>query len=157
MNDPVRESWPVAELDPVRRLRVLADVMPWLTVAERVIPAPFEAVWDIASDLENELPRLEGGYVRSLRITRAEGERLEALVHGPVGIRDTFAIVLRRGWCWMEGRVLCAAMAATPAEEGTRFAWAAGLRLPGGGLLHPFTRRALDRTLQRLERHVLER
>ena len=93
-----------------------------------------------------------------------DGERLRAIVgyggarvHGPVGIRDTFVIVLCPGWCWMGGRVLRAAMAATPVEDGTRLAWAAGSRLPGGGLLHPFTRRALDRALQRLQRHVLER
>ena len=79
MNRPTEghdgSSWPVAKLDPVRRLRALAAGTPGGVVAEGIIPAPFEAVWEIASDLENEVPRSEW-HVRSLRITSREGDRL---------------------------------------------------------------------------------
>lgn len=146
-------SWPVAELDPVRRLRALAAGTPGAAVAEGVIPAPFEAVWEIASDLECEVPRSEW-HVRSLRITHQEGDRLEALVYSLAGVRDRFDIVLRPGWCWMQGRLLLAGMAATPVEGGTLFAFAAGLRVPGSGVLQPVLRRGAARSLRRLTRRL---
>lgn len=153
MNEPTNNSWPVAELDPVRRLRAFTAGMPGAVVVEEVIPASFEAVWEIASDLENEVPRSEW-HVRSLRITHADGDRLEALVHGIMGVHDGFAIVLRPGWCWMQGRLLLAGMAATPVEGGTLFAFATGLRVPGAGFLRPVLRRAADRSLRRLTQRV---
>lgn len=155
MNEPRNISWPVAELDSVRRLHVMAAAIPGAVVVETVIPASFDAVWAVASDLEHETPRL-GWWVQSLRITHADGDRLEALIHGPVGIRDHFAAVLRPGWCWMQGRVLCVGMAAVPVLGGTLFAGAAGLRVPGGGAFRPLARRDLDRALHRLARHVSE-
>lgn len=154
MNEPMKNVWPVAELDPVRRLRALTAGIPGAVVVETVIPAPFEAVWGIASDLENEVPRSEWWHIRSLRIIRRDGDRLEALVHGRVGIRDRFAIVLRPGWCWMQGRMLCAGMAATPVPGGTLFAYAAGLRIPGAGVLRPVLRRGANRSLRHLARRV---
>lgn len=152
-----RQDWPVAELDPVRRLHIMAAAIPGVQVLEREMPLPFAAVWAVASDLEHELPGLGGGWVSSFRYLTIDGERREALVHGPVGIRDRFRIVLRPGWCWMDGRVLAAGMAAVPSGTGTRFAWASGVRLPGTRLLRPVTRRALARTLTGLERRVRER
>ncbi len=151
-----RHSWPVAELDPVRRLRVLASTIPGLCLVERTIPAPFDDVWSMASDLEYELPRLGGHFVGDFRITQRNGDRIIARVYGPLGIRDDFAITLRPGWCWMEGHVLSAAMAASVTPDGTLFAWAARLKLPGGRLLTPLSARSLRRTLERLEAHVLE-
>jgi hypothetical protein len=69
------ENWPVADLDPVRRLRVLAAAVRFpVYVGEVVIPAPFEQVWAEVSDLEQELPR-HLSTVRSARITWAEGDR----------------------------------------------------------------------------------
>jgi hypothetical protein len=72
MNEPTNRHWPVADLDPVRRLRALAAGVPGAVVVEDVIPASFEAVWGIASDLENEVPRSEW-HVHCLRITHQEG------------------------------------------------------------------------------------
>lgn len=150
-------TWPRAELDPVRRVRVLAATVPGLCVVERVIPAPFSDVWDIASDLERELPGLGGGFVTSLRIIEHDGDHIVARVDGPFGIRDTFAITLRPGWCWMEGRVLAAAMAASPLDEGTGFAWATRLKIPGGRFASRPPTYAVRRTLERLETRVLAR
>ena len=152
MNEPTNLAWPVAELDTVRRLRVLAAAA-GAVVVERVIPAPVEAVWAMASDLEREVPRL-GWYVRSLRIVRVNGDRLDLDVRGPLGVRDHFDAVLRPGWCWCQGRVLRVGMAATPIPEGTLFAVAAGLRLPGAGMLRPAVRRSLVGALDRTARHV---
>ena len=154
MNEPTNLAWPVAELDSVRRLRVLAAAA-GAVVVERIILAPVEDVWAMVSDLERELPRL-GWYVRSLRIVGATGDRLRLDVRGPLGVRDHFDAVLRPGWCWRQGRVLRVGMAATPIPEGTLFAAAAGLRLPGADVLRPALRRSLVRVLDHTERHVRE-
>lgn len=50
------QDWPVAELNPVCRMRVIAAATPGAAYAEKLIPAPFSAVWEAASDLEHELP-----------------------------------------------------------------------------------------------------
>lgn len=152
MNETTDVRWPVAELDPVRCLHVLA-VAAGAVVVERVIPAPVEAVWTVASDLEREVPRL-GWYVSSLHIVRADGDRLELDVRGPMGLRDHFDAVLRPGWCWCQGRVLRVGMAATALPEGTLFAVAAGLHLPGAGVLRPIVRHSLVSALERISLHV---
>lgn len=156
MNEPTNPTtrWPVAEVDAVRRLYVLAAAT-GAVVAERVIPEPVSNVWAVVSDLERELPRL-GWYVSSLRIVRADGDRLVLDVRGPLGMHDHFEAVLRPGWCWCQGRVLRVGMAATAIPEGTLFAVAAGLRLPGASALRPLLRRGLTRTLDHTERHVRE-
>lgn len=150
---PVMPSWPVAELDPVRRMHALAAAIPSAVVEERVIPVPFESLWASVSDLERAVPHSEW-HVRSLRITHADGDRLVADVRGQLGMRDTFAIVLRPGWCWMQGRILYAGMAATPVPGGTHCAWVAGLRLPLAGAFRPLVRRGVARSLRRLARRV---
>jgi hypothetical protein len=152
MTSQHQPSWPVAELDPIRRLRVLTESVPALTMTERMIPLEFDRLWQVASDLERTFPNLGGGYVTSLHVIERDGERMVADVRGRFGLRDTFAITLRPGWCWMEGRVLTAAMAARPEAGGTRFAWASQVKLPGGRLLNPAARLSLHRTLERLER-----
>ena len=149
-------AWPVAELDPVRRLRALASALPGAVVVERVIPVPLAELWAIVSDLERAVPASEW-HVRSLRITRRDGDRLAAEVRGVLGLRDRFAIVLRPGWCWMQGRLLVAGMAATPVPGGTRCAWATGLRLPGARALRPLLRRSLARSLHRLDARLTGR
>lgn len=153
MSESSNVSWPVADLDAVRRLRVMAAAMPGAVVVETVIPASFEAVWAVVSDLEHEIPRLEW-HVRSLRITRMDGDRLEALVHGPMGIRDRFSGVLRPGWCWMQGQALSIGMAGVSMPDGTIFALAAGLRIPGARILRPVVRHDLNNALRRIAQHA---
>lgn len=157
MTPTERDGWPIAEFDPVRRLRVLSATVPGLCLVERIIPASFEDVWNLVSDLEYELPRLGMQFVTDLRITYRDGDELIARVHGPLGIRDDFAITMRPGWCWMEGHALSAVMAATATPDGTLFAWATRMKIPGGRLFAPLSARTLRRTLATLEEHVLAR
>lgn len=133
------DNWPIAELDTVRRLQILAAAQPSALFVEEVVPAPFDAVWAVAADLENELPVLLPD-VRSLRITSTDGERLEAHAHGYAGVRARFDVVLKPGWCVMQSRFLLGGMAAVPDGDGTRFAFLGGFRFPGVRLLRPALR-----------------
>ena len=97
------------------------------------------------------------GHIRAFQIVYAEGDRFEALVRGQAGQHDRFTGVLRPGWCWMQGRRVVAGMAAIPVAEGTLFAVAGGLRLPGSAILRPLTQRSVVKLLSRLERRFWER
>jgi hypothetical protein len=140
------QHWPVAELDPVRRLQVIAATTPGVIYAEEHIPAPFDQVWAVASDLENELPRIVTD-VRTFEITASAGGRLEARARSRLGMRARFDVVLRPGWCLMQSRFLVFGMAAVPEADGTRFAGLGGLRFPGARLLGPVNRRLLTQRL----------
>jgi len=154
------QDWPVADLDPVRRMRVLAAATPGVAYAEKLIPAPFEAVWEAASDLEHELPRMITD-LRSFEITSARGERLTARARGRLGQHARFDVVLRPGWCVMQSRFIIGGMAAVPEGQATRFALLGGLRLPGIRLLDPLLRPATQplalRPISRLEHRLQDR
>lgn len=136
------QHWPVAELDPVRRLRVIAATTPGALYAEQHIPAPFDAVWAVASDLQAEVPRLVTD-VAAFQITASTGDRLTARARSRSGLRARFDIVLQPGWCLMQSRFLVFGMAALPEAGGTRFAGFGALRIPGAALLAPASRRLL--------------
>ena len=156
----MNQDWPVTELDPVRRMRVLAAAIPGVAYAEKLIPAPFSAVWDAASDLEHQLPRMITD-LRSFEITSARAERITARARGRLGQRASFDVVLRPGWCVMQSRFLIGGMAAAPEGESTRFAFLGGLRLPGIRLLDPVLRAAAQplalRPITRLENRLQAR
>ncbi|WP_405439424.1 hypothetical protein OG373_19605 [Streptomyces avidinii] len=155
----MNDSWPVvAELDAVRRLRVIARSTPGTGFAECVVDAPFDRVWGLVSDLENQLPLMITD-IGSFTVTSAAGERLEALARSPLGLRARFDIVLRPGWCLMQSRFVLGGMAAAAEPDGTRVAFFGGLRLPGIRLADPVLRplmapsaaRALRRLTARLD------
>ncbi|WP_433473192.1 hypothetical protein ACQPZP_30675 [Spirillospora sp. CA-142024] len=147
MNQP---DWPVTGLDPVRRLRIMAASIPGASYAEQTLANTLAEVWAVASDLEAEFPMLLTD-VRTMRITRSDGENLEAVAIGRLGQRARFDIVMRPGWCWMQSRFLHGGIAASPTPEGTRVAFTGALRLPGMRLVDPVIRRTA------LSRRVLTR
>src|SRR5262249_49688409 len=112
----MNQDWPVTELDPVRRMRVLAAATPGVAYAEKLIPAPFSAVWDAASDLEHQLPRMITD-LRSFEITSTRAERMTARARGRLGQRARFDVVLRPGWCVMQSRFLIGGW--PPPQRGT--------------------------------------
>ena len=144
----MNQHWPVAGLDSVRRLQVIAATIPGVIYAEQHIPAPFAQVWAVASDLENQLPRIVTD-VRTFEITASAGDRLQARARSRLGLRARFDVVLRPGWCLMQSRFLIFGMAAVPDDDGTRFAGLAALRVPGARLLAPLNRLLLTRQLGR--------
>ena len=153
----MNQDWPVADLDPVRRMRIMAAATPGVAYAEKLIPASFSAVWEAASDLEHELPRMVTD-LRSFEITSASGERITANARGRVGQHAKFDVVLRPGWCVMQSRFLIGGMAATPEGDSTRFAFLGGIRLPGIRLLdwvlRPVAERLALRPIRRLEHRL---
>lgn len=153
MSDP----WPMAEVDRIARLRVLAALTPGAVVVEAVLPHSFDQVWGVASDLQRELPQCLPD-VRRFTITREDGERLEADARGYFGLRAHFDVVLRPGWCVMRSRFLLGAMAAEPIADETRFAFLGGLRIPGflpaGPLLHRLGRPAIRDAVKRYSQRV---
>jgi hypothetical protein len=140
------QHWPVAGLDPIRQLRVIAATTPGVIYAEEHIPAPFGEVWAVASDLETELPRIITD-VRSFEITASAADRLQARARSRLGLRARFDVVLRPGWCLMQSRFLIFGMAAVPEAAGTRFAGLGGPRFPGARLLGPVNQRLLTQRL----------
>ena len=120
-------SWPRSELDPIRQLRVLADVLPGVGFVERVLPAPFASLWRQIEDMETTVPTFDP-LVKSLRIVRRDGDRL--VVHGRApwvpGV-TRFDVELRPGWCLMQSRFYVVGMAARPEGDGTRYAQIEGL------------------------------
>jgi hypothetical protein len=129
-------TWPISDFDEARRLRVLHASIPGTVLAETVVPAGFDRVWSVVSDLENEFPSLVPD-VRSLRITERDGERVRAFVRGRTGLRAPFEGVLRPGWCVLQSRFVVFGMAAVPEGDGTRVGYLAGFRFPGMRVLGP--------------------
>jgi hypothetical protein len=142
--------WPAADLDPVRRLRILVAAMPQAAFRERVLDAPFEDVWGVASDLEGGTPLWEKN-VAGLAILRQEDEQIEVEIRSPFGIRLRARGILRPGWCVMQGRVFAVGMAATPEGARTRFAHFEALSLPGTGVLRPLLRHRIHHEFETLE------
>ncbi|MEV3860784.1 hypothetical protein AB0J38_41565 [Streptomyces sp. NPDC050095] len=148
MNDRT-ESWPRAELDPVRRLHVLAAAVPGATVTEGRIDAPYARVGALLSDLEGEFGKVVTD-MRDVRVVRRDGERVEALARSRYGMRARLRGVQRPGWCWLQSRFLLVGVAAVADGDGTRVAFTGGVRVPGRAALVPLGvrregRRALDR------------
>jgi hypothetical protein len=162
--DGVSATQPPAELDPIRRLRVLAATIPGAAVAEDVLDAPYEAVWDTVRDLEH-LGGIEvliaDPHIRSRRPDPdTGGERIEIGYKArPFGPREVTDVDLRDGWCLMQSPRAIAVMAAVPEGGRTRFAHLEAVRFPGRRLFGPLLalKMALARELRRFERSAQER
>lgn len=146
MNDP----WPTTDLDPVRRLRVLAAGVRGAHVTEAHVEAPFPQVWALLGDLEGSFGQVVPDMER-LRIVRRQGERIEALARSRYGMRARLRGVQRPGWCWLQSRFLLIGVAAAAEGTGTRVAFTGGVRLPTRAALIPLgVRREGERSVQRL-------
>ena len=141
--------WPVAELDPVARLYALAASLPWVSLEESVIEAPFARVWSFVDDLPQGVPQFEGN-VRRIEILSRAGDRLALRSFGPGGFAMKLDAVLRPGWCIMRGALGEIGMAAAPVgSTATRFAHFEGSRWLGRAA-RPLFRRFVRRDLARL-------
>ncbi|SNS59400.1 hypothetical protein SAMN05443665_1006139 [Actinomadura meyerae] len=107
MNDPV------AGIDPLDRLDILAAAMPGAAVVRRRLAAPFEDVWQVIANLEDNLHRFEPGVAR-VHITERRGEFLSLRVRHTDGREEAMDARLRPGWCLMQSPTVVVAFAARP-------------------------------------------
>ncbi|MFI6898401.1 SRPBCC family protein [Streptomyces sp. NPDC050256] len=160
MTGSVPDSWPVAALDPIRRLKVIAAGSRHPTYAERAFDVPVEQLWSVVSDLETELPLLIPG-LRAFTLTEPTADHLSGQAVGVFGYRERFTVVLRPGWCLMQSTLLTSGMAATAAGDGSRFAFFSAVRPPGVDMVDrmraPWSARRSERMLDRLAERVAAR
>ncbi|MEY9863098.1 hypothetical protein ABH935_008747 [Catenulispora sp. GAS73] len=144
-------NWPVADLDAVRRMRVLASALPSAAYAELRVEAPFERVWGYLADLDRSVPDLIG-FIRRFEL-RTDGS---ALATGLLGNRGRFAVELREGWCVMQDRFVVGGFAAVADGTGTLVAGCGAVRTAGVRKVAPllFGEHAVLRTLGKVRSHV---
>lgn len=111
-------AWPEIDIDPVEKMRALAASLPHVAADEMVFDIPFEAFWRFIEDFETNTPRIEGTVDR-LKILDRNGDRLRLKARSPIGFWDEFDVVLRPGFCVMQGRSGQIGMAARPESETT--------------------------------------
>ncbi|MBT2443560.1 hypothetical protein J7E93_26390 [Streptomyces sp. ISL-36] len=141
-------------IDNVGRLRVMGAGVHGARIVERVLPASLDDVWAVMGDLEGGFGSFQPD-MRSVRVVRVEGDRVEALARSRYGLRAHLRGVLRPGWCWLQSRFLIIGMAATEeAGGGTRVALTGGVRVPGRLALLPGARRELEVAMERLAERV---
>lgn len=119
-------EWPVAELDAVRRMRVLASALPGGGFAQLRIDAPFERVWGYLADLERSIPELIG-FIRRFELQDAG----TAVATGLAGNRGRFDVELRDGWCVMQDRWVVGGFAAVADGDSTLVAACGAVRTRG--------------------------
>lgn len=159
--DTPLHPWPAAgPLDPVRRLHVLAAGVRGARVTTREIPAPCAAVEPLLADIDGELALLVPD-MRRLRLTRAEGDRVEAVARSRFGPHARFHGVRRPGWLWLQSRFVLIGIAAAPSATApghTLVAFTGGVRVPGRAALVPVgVGRAGRKVLGRLEARLAVR
>ncbi|MEY2477960.1 MAG: hypothetical protein QOG87_3275 [Actinomycetota bacterium] len=151
-------DWPVATLDPVQRLRVMAAALPGTGLVERVLDAPYDDVTAMWDDLETSVPDLDP-IVRSVRILRRDGDRLRIEARQmlmPVPVQ--FDVELLPGWCWMQSRLYVVGMAAVPVgDDRTHYAHLEGAPWRIARLARPLMRRLVRLDVAGVERVAQER
>jgi hypothetical protein len=153
-------TWPDAELDAIRRLRVLASAYPSAGCAEVTLSVPFDDAWPWLMDLERNVPRWDT-LVRRLRLRRLpEGE-----FHMWVWVRWwpipwPFRVRIEPGFCIMQGRgrAFLVLMAAVPDGHGkTRYAHAEAVPLRRLRFLRRQFQRMVDADLAQLRVAIQDR
>ncbi|MEV0576263.1 hypothetical protein [Streptomyces sp. NPDC050392] len=127
-------DWRTANLDPVRRLRVMAEGLHAAMYAEAHLDLPLAEIWAVAGDLEGELPHLVP-TIRAFRCRPTGTDRFHADADGPLGHTARFEVLLEPGWCLMQSRRIVGGMAAVEEGDGCRFAVLGALRRPGSASL----------------------
>ncbi|WP_205354721.1 hypothetical protein [Embleya scabrispora] len=146
--------WVPVHVDAVARLRALTAGIPGARVVEGVVPAPFADVWAVMGDLEQGFGRFQPD-MRHVRVSRRDGDRVEAYARSRYGMRARFDGVLRPGWCWLQSRFVIIGMAAVAEHDTTRVALTGGVRVPGRAAIVPIgTGRELRLAMARLHTAV---
>jgi hypothetical protein len=152
------EAWPSAELDGVRRLRVLAAALPGVQLEERALDHPFATVWGVVGDIERNVPRFDR-EVTDVRILARTGAHLDVMTRTRAGLRVRFDVELHTGFMWMAAshRRYVVGMGAVALDEGrTLLAHLEGVPRKGGGMLARPLARHVAADLDGVERLLRE-
>jgi hypothetical protein len=150
-------SWPTASLDPVRQLRVMAEVLPGAALLERVIDVPFDVLWSLWDDFPALAPLVDP-VVGGAKLVSRDGDRLVIESRPPVlPLRRRFDVELREGWCWMQTKGFVVGMAGRPEGERTRYAHLEAVTFPGARLLRPAVARLIRLDVGGVEREALKK
>jgi hypothetical protein len=143
-------DWPTAELDPVRRLRVLAAGVRGAHVTEQLIPAPLPVVWAALTDFEGDFTRVVTDMHR-VTIENRDLRSVTLLAQSRFGFRARLSGPVHDGWCLLQSRFLLVAIAAVAEDPAnTRVAFTGGVRVPRQPAIIPIRvkaegRRSLNR------------
>jgi hypothetical protein len=149
-----REAWPTATLDGVRRLRVLAAVLPGVHLEEREVELPFERVWRVLTDLERNVPRFDRN-VASLRVTQRNASRLRVVVRTSGGLSLPFQVEIEDGFMWMQAPARSYVVgigAGAINDHHTRYAHLEGIPHRLGELASARTRRHVNEDIEGIAR-----
>jgi hypothetical protein len=154
-------DWPLAELGPLRRAKVLSAALRGAVWVEGVLDAPYRATWSWVADLEHSIPSFDSTVSKVTIQERhalagdsdIEHVRLRATSYG---VPLPFEVRIEDGFCLMRARarLYLVVMAAEPEDGGlrTRFLHMEGVPLPGTRLLEPLLRREVRSDLANLAR-----
>ena len=143
MSSITSEAWPAATLDGVRRLEVLAAVLPGVHLEWRDVDLPFERVWTFMSDIERNVPRFDRD-VASVRVTHRHENRLRIVTRTRRGLVVPFRVEIERGLHADAGAAhayVVGSAAHSLDERRTRFAHLEGVPRPVGRLRETRTAR----------------
>ena len=154
-------TWPVADLDPIRRLHVVAAGLPNAGVGEITLDHPYDEVWPWLMDLERSVPTFDTMVAR-VRVRRVDADgrrRITAWQRGnPVPM--PFVVTEEPGWCLMQARAraFVVLMAAVPlGDDRTRYAHAEAIPIPGTGFLRGRLQRMVEGDLRGVRRALASR
>jgi hypothetical protein len=162
-------GWPVATLDPIQRVRLLAETVPGCVLVERVVPGTAADLWAYLSDLTNvgSFDQFVGKvriHERRVVEEREAGvvEELVVTAHVPSwGPGLPMDIRLEPGLCLMRARARLYLVVMAVADEGdgehVRHAHLEGVPLPGAGLLRPLLRRHVAADVAGVDRELRRR
>jgi hypothetical protein len=157
MTDP---RWPDADLDPIRRVRVLASAVPSAGFVETTFDVPYDELWPWLADLERSVPSFDR-RVAALRVRdrRADDDGSEQLriVARSAGVPTPFDVRLEPGFCIMraKARIFLVVMGARPDGEGrTRYAQVEAVPLPGARPLRRLLQREVEADVAGIRRAV---
>jgi hypothetical protein len=155
-------TWPAAQLDNVRRLRVLAAGVPNAVLEERDFDVPFARFWDFVADLERSVPSFDRTVTRlEIRERRARDDGvsvdIDAVATSSNLLRTRFDVRLEPGFCWMVNphRLYVVGMAAVALDDArVHYAHLEGSPLPGTGVSRPLLRRHVRHDIDGIAREL---
>jgi hypothetical protein len=137
-------------LDPIRRLYVMAGVLPGAVVREEVVDATPESVWGVVTDWEQGIAEVEP-FIAAARIEHQEGDLVHLKIRSPLGVSVRNTVRVGPDWWWIESPFFVAGMAVRREGERTRIAHLEGTRRVPllGRLMKPFLYRKMRGELLR--------